>query len=221
MDRELHPGDPSAFPADPGHFTGDLPRFYATFGAPVGGSTVAPTKVSAPPPAPNLTNKDSTTSPPAFRPAKFGRPFRGTPKDEGHRARRFIAKIEMIRRTTPGVANAQLRYGTIDSSRSYFELRNMKVGESESLLNFGQRLRDRIFDANVVDENVKITIFINSLAEPLKSQLNTRLPATFDQAVDEADFLSRRIQTTTIPIPTMSTSTSTITRRSTPLAQPS
>ena len=93
------------------------------------------------------------------------------------------------------------RYGTINSSQSYFELRNMKVGESESLLDFGQRLRDRIFDANVVDENVKITIFINSLEEPLKSQLTTRLPATFDQAVDEADFLSRRIQLTTTPPP--------------------
>ena len=140
------------------------------------------------------------------------------PKDEGHCARRFIAKIEMLRRTPPGVADAQLvniamanlegdalswcftedasfcrrtggasladdyeafkrlylqRYGTINSSQSYFELRNMKVGASESLLDFGQRLRDRIFDAYVVDENVKITIFINSLAEPLKPQSST------------------------------------------------
>ena len=48
----------------------------------------------------------------------------------------------------------------------------MKIGNSESLLNFAQRLRDRIFAANVVDENSKITFFINALEEPLKSQLN-------------------------------------------------
>ena len=61
------------------------------------------------------------------------------------------------------------RYGKVNSSQSYFELQSMKMGEKEGLLNFAQRLRDRIFEANINDENVKITIFINALGEPLKS----------------------------------------------------
>ena len=190
------------------------------------------------------SNNDSNGEPPSktFQPTRFGRLFKGTPENEGFPARRFISKVEMLRRATPNVTDAQLitiavanlgadaqrwffaedsnffkdsggthftddfnafkqrflqRFGTIDPSRNYLKLRNMKIGNSESLLNFAQRLRDRIFAANVVDENTKITIFINALEEPLKSQLNTRLPATFDQAVDDADFLSRRIRPAT------------------------
>ena len=86
------------------------------------------------------------------------------------------------------------RYGKVNSSQSYFELQNMKMGDKEGLLNFAQRLRDRIFEANINDENVKITIFINALGEPLKSAVNTRMPATLEQAIVDAEFLNYRVK---------------------------
>ena len=41
---------------------------------------------------------------------------------------------------------------------------------------------------------MKITIFINALAEPLKSQVKTRMPATLEQAIVDAEFLNYRIK---------------------------
>src|SRR3569833_671752 len=86
------------------------------------------------------------------------------------------------------------RYGKINSLQCYFELQNMKMGDMEGLLIFAQRLRNRIFEANINDENVKKTIFINALDEPLKSQVNTRMPATLEQAIVDAEFLNYRIK---------------------------
>ena len=96
------------------------------------------------------------------------------------------------------------RYGKVDPAQSYFELQNMKRGDKEGLLNFAQRLRDRMFEANLTDERTKLAVFMGMLEEPLKSQIATRLPATFEQAVLEADVISRFLHTPAHTTPTAS-----------------
>jgi hypothetical protein len=72
------------------------------------------------------------------------------------------------------------------------------MGEKESVLNFAQRLRGKVYEANVVDENVMVTIFINALSEPLKNQVSTRMPATLEQAIHDAECLNHRIRSQAI-----------------------
>jgi hypothetical protein len=90
------------------------------------------------------------------------------------------------------------RYGKINSSQSYYELQNLRMGEKESVLNFVQRLRGKVYEANVVDENVMVTIFINALPEPLKNQVSTRMPVTLEHAIHDAEYLNHRIRSQAI-----------------------
>ncbi|GAQ85796.1 hypothetical protein KFL_002550030 [Klebsormidium nitens] len=126
----------------------------------------------------------SRRTPRLFQPIKIIT-YKGTKKDEGFGAHRFIKRMETYLRNTPGLTQGQM------GLTLFHNLGEVQQGKDEAVGTLAQRLRDLFVQADISNEQVKIHHFKMSLRSPLREQLHTRGAPTFEEAVDIAEELDR------------------------------
>jgi hypothetical protein len=65
-------------------------------------------------------------------------------------------------------------------------LSQLRQGSDEAVANVAQRARDLFIEAHVEHDKIKIHKFMMSLRSPLREQLHTAMPTTFEEAVEVA-----------------------------------
>jgi hypothetical protein len=78
------------------------------------------------------------------------------------------------------------RYGLVNPAESLQRLSQLRQGSDEAVVNVAQRARDLFIKAHVEHDKIKIHEFMMSLRSPLREQLHTARPKTFEETVGVA-----------------------------------
>jgi hypothetical protein len=78
------------------------------------------------------------------------------------------------------------RYGLVNPAESLERLSQLRQGSDEAVANVAQQARDLFIEAHVKHDKIKIHKYMMSLRSPLREQLYTARPKTFEEAVEVA-----------------------------------
>jgi hypothetical protein len=77
-------------------------------------------------------------------------------------------------------------YGLVNPAESLQRLSQLRQGSDEAVANVAQRAQVLFIEAHVEHDKIKIHKFMMSLRSPLREQLHTARPKTFEEAVEVA-----------------------------------